>query len=64
MNSNSNAKKPMGPTVLYAVGIVLVLAAVIKGAVGFYQSEIPMLVILAGGGAAALFAAQKWGERA
>lgn len=64
MSQSSSGSKPVGPTVLYAVGVLLVLAAVIKGAIGFYESEIPLLIGLAGGGALVLFVAQKWGERA
>ena len=41
----------MGPTVLYVIGFLLVIAAVIKGAVGFYESEIPLMIFLGGGGA-------------
>jgi hypothetical protein len=62
--NSSSASKPMGPTVLYVIGIVLAVAGIFKAAVlGFYESDLPLLLSLLIGGAVLITIAKKWGER-
>ncbi|MBB2988140.1 putative membrane protein [Terracoccus luteus] len=54
----------MGPTVLYVIGIVFAVAGIFKAAVlGFYESDLPLLLSLLIGGAVLITIAKKWGER-
>ena len=62
--NTSNTAKPIGPTVLYGLGILLVLAAIVKASViGYYDSDLPWLAALFIGGGLSVFIAKRLGER-
>ena len=65
MSENVNStSRPMGPTVLYGLGILLLLAAILWASViGYYDSDVPWLAALFIGGGVSVTIAKKWGER-
>lgn len=54
----------VGPTILYVVGFLLCGVVVVKASIiGYYDSDMPWLVVCAVLGVVALWVAKKWSER-
>lgn len=63
-DGDAKPRYAVGPTLLMAVGAVCAGVVLVKGVViGYYDSDLPWMVITALVGAACLWIAAKWAER-